>query len=323
MRRRLIRQLSYICAFNAAANCAIAQRPDIPPQAIDAPMLPHVAVSPAVTLPEGFEFGQVASVAVDSSGHIFVLNRGEQALLEFESSGRFVRAFAERLFERAHSLTIDASGDFWITDVAAHTVTKLDPAGNILMSLGTRGQAGNWDEATGSRMFDQPTDVAIGPNREIFVTQGHSRGEPRVLKFDASGRFLTSWGGRGTHPWQFAVAHSIAIDDGGLVYVGDRENRRIQIFDLDGNFIRGWLYRGMTCSLTLSDDGSIYMVTGFDGQIVQLDSNGRVLGVTGRPGEGAGEFGEAHDIAVAANGDIFVADVINRRLDKFVASRIR
>jgi hypothetical protein len=138
-----------------------------------------------------------------------------------------------------------------------------------------------------------------------------------LLKFDAQGQFIKSWGGRGTYPWEFAVAHSIFIDDAEL-YVADRENRRIQIYDLDGEFLRGWGYRGMACSLTLGADGFIYMTTGFDGQIVKLDKNGRVLGVTGRPGDGPNEYGEAHDLAVSARGEIFVADVVNRRLQKLV-----
>jgi len=201
-------------------------------------------------------------------------------------------------------LTIDADGNFWITDVAAHSVTKLDADGRVLMTL--------------VHPFEEPTDVAVAPDGSLFVTQGHTRGEPKVLKFGADGTLLKSWGGRGTLPWQLAVAHSIAIGDDGLVYVADRENRRIQVFDLDGEFVKGWVYKGMACSLTLAN-GRIYMTTGFDGQIVALDMNGRVQGVTGRPGSGLGEYGEAHDIAVTPSGDLYIADVVNRRLQKLAA----
>jgi DNA-binding beta-propeller fold protein YncE len=307
-----------IAGLVLVATPAFAQRPTIPPQAIAGPALDYVAIdqSEAIDLPDGIELGQIASVAIDRTGHLIILNRGEQTLLEFDADGGFVRAIGDMLFERAHSLTIDADGALWVTDVAAQTVTKLDREGRVLMSLGTPGESGHWDEAAGTRRFDEPTDVAIGPDGSIFVSQGHSRGEPKVLKFDSNGRFIKEWGGRGTHPWQFAVAHSIAIDAGGLVYVADRENRRILVFDLDGNFLKGWVYRGMACSLTLAGDGRIYMTTGFDGQIVELDANGHVLGVTGRPGEGPNEYGEAHDIAVTADGELFVADVVNQRIQK-------
>jgi DNA-binding beta-propeller fold protein YncE len=302
---------------------AFAQRPSIPPQAIAGPALDVVAVeqSTAIELPASIELGQVASIDVDARGHLFILHRGDQALLEFDPEGKFVRAFGAGLFERAHGLTIDPRGDFWVTDVSAHTVMKLDSQGNVLMTLGTRGQSGEWSDAAGTHLFDEPTDVALGPDGAIFVTQGHSRGEPKVLKFDPTGKLITSWGGRGTHPWQFAIAHSIVIDADGLVYVADRENRRIQVFDLDGEFVKGWVYRGMACSLFLADDGHIYMATGFDGQIVELDMNGRVLGVTGQPGDGLNEYGEAHDIAVSPSGEIFIADVVNRRLQKLVPRR--
>src|SRR3970282_234650 len=194
--------------------------------------------------------------------------------------------------------------NFWITDVAAHSVTKLDADGRVLMTL--------------VHPFEEPTDVAIAPDGSVLVTQGHTRGEPKVLKFAADGTLLKSWGGRGTLPWQLAVAHSIGIGDAGLGYVAARENRRIQVFDLDGEFVKGWVYKGMACSLTLAN-GRIYMTTGFDGQIVALDMNGRVQGVTGRPGSGLGEYGEAHDIAVTPSGDLYIADVVNRRLQKLAA----
>jgi DNA-binding beta-propeller fold protein YncE len=322
-----IRRLAALASVYAAlalfhAAPALAQRPTIPAQAIRGPEL-RIAVAKAdwIDWPAAIEAGQIAAVAIGKRDHLFVLNRGPQALLEFDADGKFVRSFAEGLFERAHSVTIDARGNFWVTDVTANVVLELDPQGKVLRTLGTRGESGDWDEAAGLRRFAEPTDVAFGTDGSIFVTQGHSRADPKVLKFDADGRFLKEWGGRGTQPWEFAVAHSIAIDAAGLVYVADRENRRIVVFDQEGELVKGWVYRGMACSLTLGEDGLIYMTTGFDGQIVALDMNGRVLGVTGRPGAAPNEYGEAHDIAVARDGTIFVADVVNRRVEKLARVR--
>jgi DNA-binding beta-propeller fold protein YncE len=305
------------------ASPAFAQRPSIPPQVIAGPELrvKVIAQKDAIAWPSDVEVDQLASVAFDSRGHLYLLNRGKQAVFEFDARGAFVRSFGAGLFERAHSLTIDSRGHFWITDVAAHVVLELDADGVVVRTLGTRGKSGAWDEAAGAHLFDEPTDVAFARDGSFFVTQGHTRGDPKVLKFDASARFVKQWGGRGSLPWQFEVAHSLVIDSAGLVYVADRENRRIVVFDQSGEFVKGWLYRGLVCSLALGPDGSLHMTSGFDGQIVKLDANGRVLGVTGRPGRGPNEYGEAHDLAVARDGSIYITDVINKRLTKLVPTR--
>jgi streptogramin lyase len=305
------------------APVAFAQRPSIPPQAIAGPELRVKVIDQkdAIAWPAGVEVDQLASAALDPRGHLYLLNRGQQAVFEFDARGAFVRSFGAGLFERAHSLTLDSRGHFWITDVVAQIVLELDAQGAVLRTLGTRGKSGAWDEAAGTQLFDEPTDVAFARDGSFFVTQGHTRGDPKVLKFDASGRFVKQWGGRGALPWQFQVAHSIVIDSAGLVYVADRENRRIVVFDQDGEFVKGWVYRGLVCSLALGADGALYMTSGFDGQIVKLDANGRVLGVTGRSGTGPNEYGEAHDLAVARDGSIYVTDVINKRLTKLVPTR--
>ncbi len=300
---------------------ALGQRPTIPLQAITGPDMAYrpVEVADAFRFPSDTGFESVAAVDIDSQGHVFVLHRGDTALLEFDADGGFVRAFGEGLFNRSHGLRIDSEDNLWVTDVSDHLVMKLSRGGEILLTLGRRGEAGEWDEAAGTQLFNQPTDVAIGPNGNIFVSQGHGpQAEPRVLKFDPDGGFITSWGGRGTLPWQFQVAHSLVIDSDGLVYVADREGRRVLVFDLDGNFLKGWVYQGMACGLDLTDDGHIYMATGFDAQIVKLDSDGVVLGVWGSSGEGLGEFGEAHYLAIDSQENIYVADVVNRRVQKLV-----
>ena len=137
------------------------------------------------------------------------------------------------------------------------------------------------------------------------------------MKFDKNGRFIKSWGGKGKEPGKFEVAHGIAIDAKGLLWIADRENQRIQIFDADGAFVRELKYAGLPCSLEIGES-QIYMVNGFAGQVLKLDLNGKVLSATGKPGKGVGEFGEAHFVAVSPKGEIYVADSVNGPVQKFV-----
>jgi sugar lactone lactonase YvrE len=299
-----------------------AQRPTNPALLIpqNAPELDYVAVANSVTLPPGVMPGAPASVAFDSKGHMFVFYRGAQPLIEFDANGKFIRNVGEGLsFTRAHGMRIDSEDNIWITDVGAHVVMKLNPQGQVLLTLGTKGQAGDWTEAAQSRHLNEPNDLAIGRNGDIFVVQGHTpgRGDPRLLKFDSKGNFVKSWGGKGTEPGQFDVAHGIAIDGKGLLWVADRENQRIQIFDQEGTFVRQLKYAGLPCSLQIGSQ-FIYMVNGFAGQLLRLDLEGNVLAATGKPGKDLGEFGEAHVIAVSPKVEIYIADTVNSTLHKFV-----
>ena len=142
-------------------------------------------------------------------------------------------------------------------------------------------------------------------------------GDPRVLKFDKNGSFIKSWGGKGKEPGKFEVAHGIAIDAKGLLWVADRENQRIQIFDADGKFIREMKYAGLPCALQIGTQ-YIYMVNGFAGQVLRMDLEGHVLAAVGKAGKGIGEFGEAHFIAVSPKGELWVADSVNSAVQKFV-----
>jgi DNA-binding beta-propeller fold protein YncE len=307
--------LAYCCA-------AFAQRPSDPAllAPANAPALDYAVAPKAVDVPAGLEMGPPASAAFDSKGHLFVLTRGDRAFFEFDRSGAFVRAFGDHLFTRSHGLHIDRDDNLWATDVSAHVVMKLSPNGDVLLTLGTKGEAGEWNETTGSRRFDQPNDVAVAANGDVFVVQGHTpgpKGDPRVLKFDAQGRFIKSWGGKGTGPGQFQVAHAIAIDREGLLWVADRENQRVEIFTADGAFVREIAYKGLPCDLDIGRR-SIFMVNGFAGQLLKLDLRGNVLAALGRPGKDPGEFGEAHMVAVSPKGEIYVADTVNATLTKFV-----
>lgn len=304
----------FVCAT------AFAQRPSDPalliPQA--APDLDYAAVVNTLPIPDGPPSGAPASVTFDARGHLFVLFRGPRPLMEFDENLKFVRAFGEPL-RRAHGFRLDADGNFWVTDVGAHVVEKLDSEGKVLLTIGVKGEAGEWNETAGSHRLNEPNDLAIGRNGDVFIVQGHTpgKGDPRVLKFDKDGKFIKSWGGEGTEPGKFNVAHGIALDAKGQLWVADRENQRVQIFDQDGNFIRQIKYAGLPCSLQIRAH-DIYMVNGFAGQLLKLDTDGNVIAVVGKPGKGLGEFGEAHFIAVSPKDEIYIADTVNSTLHKFV-----
>ena len=300
----------------------LAQRPSDPALLVPetAPELDYVVAPTAVTLPAGVTMGATASVAFDANGHLFVLTRGDKTFFEFNPDGSFIRSFGDKLFTRSHGLRIDRDGNLWATDVGGHIVVKMTRDGQPLLTIGTKGEAGEWNEATGSHKLNQPNDVVLAGNGDVFVAQGHTpgaEGDARVLKFDKNGKFIKSWGGKGSGPGRFQVAHGIAIDAKGLVWVADRENQRIQLFDQDGKFVREVKYKGLPCSLDIGRQ-YMYMVNGFAGQVLRLDLNGKVLAAMGKPGKGPGEFGEAHMIAVSQKDEIYVADSVNAALVKFV-----
>jgi len=317
-----MKRVSVLVAFVLFGGSILAQRPSDPALLIPeaAPELDYVAVADAIAVPADRKMGAAAAVAFDARGHLYVLTRGAQAFFEFDEKGAFVRAFGDGMFTRSHGLKIDRDGNLWATDVGGHIVVKLNPAGQVLLTLGTKGEVGEWNEAAGSRKLNQPNDIAIAANGDVFVAQGHTpgaRGDARVLKFDKDGRFITSWGGKGKEPGQFDVAHGIAIDPTGLLWVMDRENQRIEVFDANGTFVREMKYKGLPCSVAFGRNEA-YMVNGFAGQLLRLDLNGKVLAATGKPGKSLGEFGEAHFLAISPRGDLFVADSVNGALVKFV-----
>jgi hypothetical protein len=192
------------------------------------------------------------------------------------------------------------------------------PAGRLEMVLGCKSRPGEWHEFGHLRLFNEPNDVAFGPAGEIYVVQGHGKGEPKVIKFDKDGNFIKAWGKKGTAPGEFDIAHSIAVDAKGLLYVADRNNQRIQVFDADGAFVRETKHPGTPCGLLIGSDQHIWLAHGHAGQLMKLDLDGKVLGVTGKQGKALGQFGEAHFLAVSAKGDVYVADTLNWRVQKFM-----
>ena len=205
---------------------AFAQRPSDPALLVPqtAPELDYVVVPDPIKVPAGTTMGASASVAFDANGHVLVLTRGAQPFFEFDENGAFVRAFGDGLFTRAHGLRIDADGNIWATDVGAHVVYKLNPQGQVLLTLGVKGEAGEWNEAAGSRKLNQPNDVAIADERRLLRRPGPYAGAARrraraEVRQDRQVHQVVGRQGQG--PGQFEVAHGIAIDAQGPA-LGDR-----------------------------------------------------------------------------------------------------
>jgi DNA-binding beta-propeller fold protein YncE len=272
------------------------------------PKLNYEAISDFFQLPAGEHFVEVAGVAINSKGHIYVFHRGKHSLMEFDAKGKYLRSIADDLFVTAHTVRVDAEDNIWTTDVGAHVVLKLSPDGRVLLSLGRMRVPG--DDVL---HFNQPTDVAFDREGNIYVADGE--GNSRVLKFNKYGNVLLGWGIKGDGPGQFNLPHSIAID-GDLVYVGDRENARIQIFDLNGRYLREWKV-GHPFGLFITLDHFIYMSDAIAGRILKISRDGKVVGAIDGPPPDKGRHFDPHSIAVDKDNSIFTAEVLPWRAQKF------
>jgi streptogramin lyase len=201
-------------------------------------------------LPEGRTMGSTSSVAITPDGHIWVVDRcGANScaasdlapIFEFAPSGKLLRNFGANQFAFPHSITFDKDGNFWITDQGRNgkgdQVFKFSSDGKVLMTLGQAGVPGD-----GPDTFNQPNAVAVAPNGDLFISNGHNmgRGNARIVKFTKDGKFIKQWGGHGSAPGQFEMPHALAFDSKGRLFVADRGNNRIQIFDQYGNFLAEW-----------------------------------------------------------------------------------
>jgi NHL repeat len=259
------------------------------------------------TMPDGWKFGRVSAVTTDSRGDVYVFHRGKKAdaVVVFDSKGNYLRSWGRGFFGNPHGLRADKDDNIWAVDNGNHQVYKFTREGKLLRTWGSKGQTG-----TDDKTFDRPTDIAFAAKGDFYVSDGY--GNSRVVKFSTDGKYLLSWGKRGRAPGEFHTAHSIGVDSKGRVYVSDRENNRIQIFDPNGNFLKQWAHLGATQGLFITPADEMWVITHrnnvenitYDtlaGRIMKIDlETGKVLGAMECPG---------HMITVAKSGEIFVASL--------------
>ena len=300
------------CPGVIAADAAGVNPPVITPPAGRVQALGYQVLPEFFKFPPGFVTGEASGVAINSRGHIFLFQRAKPMLSEFDENGNYIRSLGEGLFDHPHGLRIDRDDSIWTTDDTNNTVLKLSAEGRVLLVLGKRQPAGgeaDW-------LFNKPADVAFGPSGDIYVADGY--GNSRVVKLDRHGNFIKAWGKYGSGDGEFILPHSIAVDAQGRVYVGDRENARIQIFDGDGKFLTKWTNIGYPYGLTITPDQHVWMADGGYDRIIELDQNGKILGAFGEPGHEPGQMAWAHFMAMTPDKKIIVADVLNWRFQVFV-----
>jgi hypothetical protein len=315
-------------------------------------------------LPPDIHLGEVAGVAVNSKGHIFVFSRGNTTgpaygagaaqLLQFAPDGRFIREIGHNLYawSFAHSVRIDKDDNIWVADKGSDMVIKFNTEGRVAMVFGRKLEAS--DEGTEplkhpkpplppvDGLFRQVTDIAWDSAGNTYISDGYINS--RIAKADKDGNWLTSFGEPGDKPGQLSTPHSIAIDAQNNVYVADRGNRRIQVFDSDGKFLRqitidvpapadarpaignkptsttGTMSPGApwTLCITPGPNQVLFTSDAFPGRIYKLTLDGKVLGVFGKSGKQLGQFGWIHAIACPSENELYVAELLNWRIQKLI-----
>ena len=331
-----------------------------------APEIAFDSVANYPNLPKGMNFGEVPGVAVNSKRHVFVFTRSNSAggpayapaaaqLLEFDQNGNFVAEIGKGLYawSFAHSVRIDKNDNIWAIDKGSDMIVKFNPEGRVQWVFGRRKESAEeetkpWEHVTPplapiDGMFRQPTDVAWDSAGNIYITDGYINS--RVAKFDKDGTWVKSWGTKGTGPGQFVIPHSLAIDRNDNVYVGDRSNHRIQVFDTDGNFKRMFsidvppdpksraVYGatpagarlkeviGAPNSLCITPGQNQVMFVGestFPGRIFKVSLDGKVLGVIGTSGRNLKQFSGAHALACPSDTEVYAAETANWRVQKLI-----
>lgn len=264
-------------------------------------------------VPPSLELGAVSAVATDSRGNILVFHRGEPPILIFDKQGKLLRSFGDGLFTSAHGLRVDAEDNIWVTDNANHTVMKFSHDGAILMKLGEKNVAG--EDAS---HFNKPADIAFTASGDFYIADGY--GNSRVVKFNKAGQFLKAWGKKGTGPGEFNLPHSVQVDAAGKVYVADRENNRIQVFDAGGQFLRQ--IEGIApFGLFITPDQVLFVADGRANRVVKMTLDGKILTSWGVTGSEPGNFQLPHMLTVGRDGAVYVTEITGKRIQKFIATQ--
>ena len=283
-------------------------------------------------LPANITLGGVISVEPDAKGDIWVLHRNQPPILEFNQAGVLVGSFGTDMFVQPHGMTIDRDGNIWVTDSQTKDgkggqVFKFSPEGKVLMTLGKAGVAEETSES-----FAGPSDVVVAPNGDIFVTDGHvANANGRVVKFSKDGKFIKSWGStHGSGPGEMNQPHSIAMDSRGRLFVADRSNSRIDIFDQDGKLLDTWKQFGRPSGVFIDKKDIIYVV---DSQSNATQNPGFTRGIRigsakdGKvtafipdtlPDPDKNNNAGAEGIGADASGNVYAGEVTTMTLKKYV-----
>jgi sugar lactone lactonase YvrE len=323
-------------------------------------------------LPPDLHLGEASGVAVNSKKHIFVFNRGNSTgpaygataaqILEFDQNGKYVREIGHNLYawSFAHTVRVDKDDNIWAVDKGSDMVIKFNPEGRVVMVFGRKKEASDegsapWTHPNPPRpaidgQFRQPTDVTWDPEGNIFISDGYINS--RVAKYDKNGDWVKQWGGpvpeadrANPKPNQFNTPHSIAADAKGNIYVADRGNRRIQVFDHDGNFLKiitidvpvapdahPWFGAQPTPQQAVAQSGApwalcitpgpgtqyLYSSDAFPGRVYKLTLDGQVVGMIGKSGRQLKQFGWIHEMACPSENEIYTAEILNWRVQKLL-----
>jgi sugar lactone lactonase YvrE len=258
------------------------------------------------------KWGEVPNVAIDPKGTVFVFTRSEPPVVELTPAGKVLKTWGQGMFVWPHGIRFDRDGNLWITDGRAadgngQMVYKLSADGSkVLMTLGTKGVSGD-----GPHEFNGVTDVAIAPNGDIFVSDGHVNS--RIVKFSKDGTFIKAWGKKGTAPGEFNLPHSIVFDSRGRLLVADRSNKRIQLFDQDGTFLEEWKQFGEASGLFIKPDDTLYVTDWQDKKTIFIGSakdgsiEERIEGLT-----------LAEGLTVDKDGNIYAAETLPGKIGDLV-----
>ena len=266
------------------------------------------------TLPEGWEFGWIPAVAVDSQDRVYVYSRSEHPMVVFDRDGNFINSWGDDILKDAHGIFIDGDDNIYCTERETHVMRKFTTDGELLMTLGTPDVPGAEGEP-----FNLPTDFALGPDGEMYISDGY--GNARVHKYSADGELIKSWGQPGTGPGEFDLPHCVRVDPRNRLMVADRENNRIQFFTLDGEYIEEWGDLLQPDTIYIDDDDLVYIAE-LGQRITIMTLDGEVISQWGseRGSTVPGEFFACpHGIWLDSQGDIYVGEVqADARLQKFI-----